>query len=77
MFLTNNGNRSQAYILCQGGRMSLRHPKFPDVGSSTGNAVSISNDDWHDIVINQTVGWPIALPATRAFGTYVIRGVKQ
>lgn len=77
VFTANNGNRAQPYIACLGGRMSLRHPKFADVGTSTGNAVSIASDDWHDIVINQTIGWPIALPATRAFGTYVIRGVKQ
>lgn len=77
VFTANNGNRAQPYIACLGGRMSLRHPKFADVGTSTGYAVSVVNDDWHDIVINQTIGWPISLPSKRTLGTYVIRGVKQ
>lgn len=77
VFLLNGGNRTHPYVGCLGGRISFRHAKFPDVGSSTGNAFSVASDEWHDVVINQLVGWPVLLPASKIWGTYVLQGVKQ
>lgn len=76
VFQHNGGNRTAPYVHCQAGRLSLRHPKFPDVGSSSGYAIIIDNDEWHDIYANQTVGWPVSFPSPRPLGTYVLQGVK-
>jgi len=65
-----NQVRTRAVFETTAGRLTLRDPRFSDIGTGSGNAVAISSDENHDIEINALLGWSVSLPSSVALGNY-------
>lgn len=68
----SNAARTQPFIDIQAGAVTIKNPRFANIGTGSGNAVAISNDGAHDITLNALQGWNVALPSSIANGQYVI-----
>jgi hypothetical protein len=64
--------RTEPFVKATGGRLTMSSCRWRDMGTGSGNAFEIVNDNWHDIDGPGTVGWGTSVPAVQALGSYGI-----
>ena len=72
-----NTARTIGFINQTGGRFTLVKPRFRDIGSGSGNALTVSVGSWSSIDVDSWLGWDYSIPATLGSSIYNLSKVKN